>query len=378
MLSNIFACRIIFFVVAFYVGLWTIRVPTIKDQVGTDYLGIGYILAAFALGSVIFMILSNKIIKFYSSKYVIEFCGYCHAIVWILAPFITSIYYFLFIAFIAGCCVGVYEVAMNLQASDIEKSNNKSMMSGFHAFFSLGLLIGATVTSIFVELKISFFLNVVLVIIFLLPANVFFAKLLGEDLQNNNDKAKNNIFFLWPVILYILVFLTIADSFAEGSVDAWAALYMRDHILVTGFVIGLATISFNIFMVVGRLIGDQVRGLLGVFQFILLSLVFCIFGLIIIFYFNSITTSIIGFSLLGLGISNIIPLAYSISGKIDNIDSAVSISIISIAAYGVFMVGPALMGLIANYFGISYVFLPLIFLFSLCLIVVFSAKKLLI
>ena len=182
---------------------------------------------------------------------------------------------------------------------------------------------------------------------------------------------------MWPVILFILVFLTIADSFAEGSVDAWAALYMRDHILVTGFVIGLATISFNIFMVVGRLIGDQVRDLLGVFQFILLLLVFCICGLIIIFYFNSITTSIIGFSLLGLGISNIIPLAYSISGKIDNIDSAVSISIISIAAYGVFMVGPALMGLIANYFGISYVFLPLIFLFSLCLIVVFSAKKLL-
>ena len=173
MLSNIFACRIIFFVVAFYVGLWTIRVPTIKDQVGTDYLGIGYILAAFAFGSVLFMILSNKIIKFYSSKHVIEFCGYCHAIVWILAPFITSIYYFLFISFIAGCVVGVYEVAMNLQASNIEKRNRKSMMSGFHAFFSLGLLIGAAVTSIFVELKVSFFINTVFTVIILLPLNIF-------------------------------------------------------------------------------------------------------------------------------------------------------------------------------------------------------------
>ena len=84
----------IFFVVAFYVGLWTIRVPTIKEQVGTDYLGIGYILAAFSIGSVLFMILSNRIIKYYSSRSVLEFCGYCHAFVWILAPFITSIYYF--------------------------------------------------------------------------------------------------------------------------------------------------------------------------------------------------------------------------------------------------------------------------------------------
>ena len=61
-IDNSFACRMIFFVVAFYVGLWTIRIPTIKDQVGTDYLGIGYILAAFSIGSVLFMILSNKIL----------------------------------------------------------------------------------------------------------------------------------------------------------------------------------------------------------------------------------------------------------------------------------------------------------------------------
>ena len=152
-IGNAFACRAMFFVGAFYIGLWTIRIPTIKDQVGTDYLGIGYILVAFSIGSVLFMILSNRIIKYYSSRSVLEFCGYCHAFVWILAPFITSIYYFMGIAFIAGCVVGVYEVAMNLQASDIEKRNKKSMMSGFHAFFSLGLLIGATVTSIFVELN---------------------------------------------------------------------------------------------------------------------------------------------------------------------------------------------------------------------------------
>lgn len=376
--DSTFACRMIFFVVAFYVGLWTIRVPTIKDQVGTDYLGIGFILASFSLGSVLFMILSNKIIKIYSSKSVIEYSGYCHAFVWILAPFITNIYYFMSITFIAGCVVGVYEVAMNLQASDLEKRNKKSMMSGFHAFFSLGLLIGAAITSIFVELQISFLLNAVVVVIFLLPTNVFFAKLLGEDVKNNNNHAKKNIFFLWPMILFVLVFITITDSFTEGSVDAWAALYMQDHVLVEGFAIGLAAIFFNLFMVMGRLVGDQLRDLLGNFRLILLLIIFCISGLIIIFYFNSILTSIIGFSLLGLGISNIIPLAYSISSNIDNIDRAVSISIISIAAYGVFMVAPAAMGLIANNFGISYVFLPVIILFFICLIVVLLSKKLLV
>ena len=79
---------------------------------------------------------------------------------------------------------------------------------------------------------------------------------------------------------------------------------------------------------------------------------------------------------MGLGISNIIPLAYSMAGKIKDIDSAVGITIISISAYGVFMIAPALLGLIANYFGISYVFFPMIFLFIICLLVLFLSKKL--
>ena len=59
--------------------------------------------------------------------------------------------------------------------------------------------------------------------------------------------------------------------------------------------------------------------------------------------------------------SNIIPLAYSISGKIPNVESAVGITVISISAYGVFMIAPAFMGYIAKYFGINYVFTPMIF-----------------
>ena len=49
--SDTISCRMIFFIVAFYTGLWTIRIPDIKDQISTDYLGIGYIFFAFALGS---------------------------------------------------------------------------------------------------------------------------------------------------------------------------------------------------------------------------------------------------------------------------------------------------------------------------------------
>ena len=61
--NDILACRALFFIMAFYVGLWTIRIPTIKDQIQSDYLGIGFIMATFAIGSIIAMVFANQIIR---------------------------------------------------------------------------------------------------------------------------------------------------------------------------------------------------------------------------------------------------------------------------------------------------------------------------
>ena len=66
--SDIISCRALFFIIAFYIGLWTIRIPTIKDQLLTNYVGIGYIFASFAFGSILIMACSNYIIKKFSSK----------------------------------------------------------------------------------------------------------------------------------------------------------------------------------------------------------------------------------------------------------------------------------------------------------------------
>ena len=64
------------------------------------------------------------------------------------------------LSFIFGLCYGIFEVAINLQASNIEKRENRSMMSGFHSFFSLGLLSGSLCTRILLGLEISFITNI--------------------------------------------------------------------------------------------------------------------------------------------------------------------------------------------------------------------------
>ena len=374
-LNESISCRALFFIIAFYIGLWTIRIPTIKDQLHTDYVGIGYILATFAFGSILVMIFANEILKKYSSKVAISFSGIMQGILWLIVPFITDLKIFMIFSFIFGLCYGIFEVAINLQASNLEKKEKKSMMSGFHAFFSLGLLSGSFCTSILLGLDISFFSNILIYVSVLIPLNIFFASFLLIDFKSATTN-QGNIFFFWPLIIVILVIITMINALVEGGVDSWAALYMRDAIKVEGFYIGIATISFNLFMVLGRLIGDSIRDNLGIYVFLISLILISIIGLIIIFFSNSILFAIIGFSILGFGISSIVPLAYSLAGNIEGIDSAVGISIISISTYGVFMIGPALMGYIAKYLGINFVFSPMIILFCMCLsIVIFFKKK---
>ena len=90
-INDIFACRALFFIVAFSIGLWTIRIPTIRDQIQTNYLGIGYIMATFAVGSIIAMIFSNLIIIKFSSKKILIFVGLVQWILWLPIPFVTDL-----------------------------------------------------------------------------------------------------------------------------------------------------------------------------------------------------------------------------------------------------------------------------------------------
>ena len=178
-INDIFACKALFFIMAFYIGLWTIRIPTIKDQIQTDYLGIGYIMATCAIGSIIAMVFTNYIIIKTTSKKILIYAGLGQGFLWILVPFVKNLEIFMLLSFVFGLFFGFFEICANLQASKIEKREKKSMMSGFHAFWSLGVLIGSFITSIFLQWEISILNNILIYIAIMLPVNLYFSLLVA-------------------------------------------------------------------------------------------------------------------------------------------------------------------------------------------------------
>ena len=374
-INDIMATRLLFFIMAFFVGLWTIRIPTIKDQINTDYFGIGLVMATFAIGSIIAMVFANNVIKISSARTVLLYTSILQAILWLPTPFISSLQMFMFFSFIFGLCYGSFEISCNLYASNLEKREKKSMMSGFHAFWSFGVLTGSIATSLFLEWDISFLNNVLIYVIILLPLNIFIVLRLHQD-QIEKNKNQHYIFFIWPLLIFLLALIAMVNALTEGSVDAWGALYMRDFIQVDGFFIGLATVSFNIFMVIGRLSGDWVRDRIGVYNFLTILFIISIISLYTLYSFDSIIAAIIGFALLGIGTSAIVPIAYSLAGKAEGIDSGAAIAIVSIAVYGTFMGAPATLGIIANNYGVNVIFFPIMIIFLFVLPIIFASRRL--
>jgi len=374
--SDILAIKIIFFITACYVGLWVLRIPTIKDQLQTDYIGVGYIMLSFALGSIFAMTFANAFILKTSTKSIITFTLIAEGCLWLPVPFIQELWIFIIFSFIFGMSYGVFEIACNVYASNLEVREKKSMMSGFHGFWSLGVLFGSLITSLLLEWNYSFIFNILLYVIILLPLSLYFVLCLESEVETKSkDSNQRNIFFVWPLLIFLLALIAMANALTEGSVDSWGALYMRDFIEVDGFYLGLATLSFNIFMVIGRFSGDWIRDKIGVFLLILILFSLTIISLTILANFNSIFAAIVGFSLLGIGASSIVPTAYSLAGKIKGIDSGVGITIISIAVYGTFVGAPASLGFIANNYGINNIFIPMLIIFIILIIQVSFYRK---
>ena len=374
-INEIHACKALFFSISFFVGLWTVRIPDIKDQIGTDYQGMSYLFVIFSLGSIFTMIIAPKIIQNFSSKFIGLLTGFVISFLWVFIPFVSSFYQMAVLSFIFGSSYGIIEIVLNLQATSLEKKYEKPIMSGIHAFWSIGLLGGSFATSLFLEYEISFLINSLVFIVLIFPL-FFFGSLTLKD-TNSTPQKLSAIFFKWPKIVLILVIFSTTCVFLEGGTDSWGALYMRDYLLAQGFNIGIAAIAFNGSMVFGRLTGDRLKSIFGIYNFLFISIILSLLGSLIIFISKFAFISILGFVIAGFGVASIVPICYTLISRIKDLDQTVGVTIITLAVYCNFTIAPPILGYTANLLGIQYVYLPISILFIVCSGLAFTNKKIL-
>ncbi len=261
---------------------------------------------------------------------------------------------FAVILFLFGVAIAAQDVSMNTHGVTLEQKSGARFLGRFHAFWSVGALLGAITGGIFAQLEVNEFIHALIVSIAVLALVIANNRryLSGEEdkhIYEENVKRKKT-----PRLIYIMGLLGLAGSIGEGSAADWGGVLARETFGASQFVGTLPYIAYSFTMVVGRFYGDQLATKFGARRILkvggLLGGAGLAGGLIV----GGTSGVIVGWFLFGLALSTVIPLLFSAAGSMANkrfhgtISPAEAVAKISGISYFGFVVGPPLMGFLAD------------------------------
>ena len=359
------------------IGTWVLYIPQVKEKLQLDDAQIGFALFCLALGLLFFIpivpIITNKVGLGRST-----FFGICIFSIAFIVPLIAPCYTLLCIAlFIVGVFSGLTDIAMNTVVSEIERKDNVNFMSAAHGFFSLGGAIGALIGSILIGVfKVPFY-HVLTMTIFVIVTNILLYKQyfkIEEAQQESEENVKLPLRKLKP--LFILGFLAMVIMGNEGAIEHWSSIYLTEVVNVNSeSLAGIGFTLFSIMMTVGRFFGDGISAKIGSARIVILGCVLASVGYLFVLL-EGLISSVIGFGIIGLGLSVIIPELLRIAGTAEKISASKSISFVSGVGFVGFLLGPIILGYISDSFNLKMSFVFLLCLTSSAVIVsAFKLKK---
>ncbi|MEY3973231.1 MAG: hypothetical protein RJA71_543 [Actinomycetota bacterium] len=330
------------------------RIPDYKSRLELSNTVLGFCLLASSVGVLVALGPVGKLAARRGSSAVLTKTSYFLVVIAPLVGLSYNAISFAMTLFIFGVAIAAQDVCMNTHGVTLEQKSNSRYMGRFHAFWSVGGLTGAITGGLAAQLKLSEFTHAliasVIVLAVVLKNNERY--LSGdEDKHVYEEGVKKR---RKPRIIYIMGLLGIAGSIGEGSAGDWGGVLARETFGASQFVGTLPFIAYSFTMVVGRFFGDQLATKFGASRLLkvggLLGGVGLAGGLIV----GGTGGIIVGWFLFGLALSTVIPLLFSAAGAMANkrfqgtISPAEAVAMISGISYFGFIVGPPLMGFLAD------------------------------
>ncbi|WP_315781879.1 MULTISPECIES: MFS transporter [unclassified Bradyrhizobium] len=337
------ATRLAFFVAGFGIACWAPLVPFAKQRLGVDDATLGLLLLSLGVGSVASMLAAGLLSARYGSKPVVIVSGI--ALSMLLPPLtIASTPATLGLALFAfGAALGSLDVAVNIQAIDVERLSERPLMSGFHAQFSIGGFAGSGVMTALLAFDVAPLLGTLACCALALAAMTVAAPRLIAS-----KPAQSGPLLVLPHGAVLLLAALAAIMFlVEGAMLDWSALLLAGSGRLPAAQAGLGYIMFSIAMTAGRLVGDAVVARIGDRATLLGGSVIAITGFVVLLAVPWIVAAMAGFALIGLGASNLVPVLFRRAGAQTAMPVGLAVAAVTTAGYSGVLLGPAGIGFVA-------------------------------
>lgn len=342
---------LMFFVYGFAVASWAPIVPLMKIALGLNDAKLGLILLSLGFGSIVGMPLSGIFINRYGSRKIIIITT---AILAIILPLIINAQNSLQLSsllFIFGTTIGSADVAINAQAVILQEQIGKQIMSTLHGMFSLGGLFGSLGMGLLIKSNLTPTLSAICVMLIVLL--VLFTQ--GHKILSPiyEKKIPKNSFVLPRGPIFILGGFCFIVYLAEGAMLDWSAIFLQFERGFDQTLNGLGYAMFSVAMATMRFTGDSLITRYGVQRVVILGAIVAALGYFLVVIIPSTFVTLVGFSLVGFGLANIVPIIFSLAGKFPNLAPAIAIPAVTTIGYAGFLIGPAVLGTIAEFVSLS-------------------------
>lgn len=250
-----------------------------------------------------------------------------------------------------GLAVGVLDASMNMLGVSLQRAYGRSIMLSFHAVFSLGGIVGASLAWVGAHWDLALFVSYLPMVVVLLPAVLVGSRWYvdgGAAAEVVEDKGGSgggvvSMAVLFPLCL-VMTFAYIGDS----TVSNWSAKYLQD---VLGSSEQLATVPYNVYMVttlIGRGLGDFGVRRFGAVAVVRAGAVVAALGFAVVASAPGAWVGMLGFTLLGLGLCVLVPQTFAAAGRLFPGASDAAVARLNVFNYVGFLIGSPLVGALGD------------------------------
>lgn len=351
------AITVMFFADGAIFGTWVSRVPSIKDHIHAATGPLGLALLGIAVGALISRQAAGQLVARLGSRVIVR-VGIVSCCLMLPLPALAANVTVLGLTLVGfGIALGLLDVAINANGVAVQNAMRRPVMSSFHGVYSVGGLTGSVAGGRAAALDVSPVLLFLAVATILCCATMLVSPWLLPP--SGETARKPEIRHGWAGLpagyrfaLFLLGFTGLCSMVGEGAVGDWGAIYMHANL---GASLSLATWAFaaySLAMAVGRLLGNRLIARYGGLRVITGSSMLAGAGFAVALLVSQPIAAICGFTVLGLGLSSVIPVTFSTAGRLGEQGAGPAITVVSSIAVMGSLAGPPVIGFAAEVVGL--------------------------
>ncbi len=335
---------------------WASRIPTLKTLYNLTEGDLGNLLMIMPASAIIGIPLSGWLVSKFDSRIPMQ----AASILFLLSLFSLSWGFSIFGIAISlvffSIALRIINISINTQSISVQQKFEKKIIGSFHGVWSIGGIVGVLFSTIMLNFEVSIFWHFFFVALFGFIITFFmFPLLIKNDKSNVGTKFKLGKPSKYISLLGFIVFFA---AICEGGMYDWNGVYLQEVVKQEVFTYGYLLLM--ICMTISRLSIDKLMEHFGMQKLYIAGSVLIILGILLATVFPYLYPVLIGFGMVGFGVSGLYPMTFILAGKAKKYSVAIVMSIIgTYSTVGMFL-GPPIIGYLASAFGLQKAFIVFI------------------